>query len=134
GAQWLGAMPVPLGTRLARPEVDFIAGDAALGVICSALAGVRLARAVVDGRPGLRLIDCSEGLQSLIGSCPTRPGSAVTEHDVADILYTSGTTGRPKGVELTQANNVAAGMELAAAGERTADDLLQPATPSVHPP
>jgi acyl-CoA synthetase (AMP-forming)/AMP-acid ligase II len=129
GAQWLGAVPVPLGTRLAQPEVDYIVDDAAVSVICSALGGVHRARAVADGRSGTRLIDCSEGLRALIASRPAMPAGAVTEHDVADVLYTSGTTGRPKGVELTHANNVAAGMELAAAVELTAGDVFQSAIP-----
>ncbi len=129
GAQWLGAIPVPLGTRLAQPEIDYIAGDAGVGVICSALHGVQLAGAVVDGRPGTRLLDCSEGLRALTTKCSPLPAGGVTEHEVADVLYTSGTTGRPKGVELTHANNIAAGMELAAAVELTADDVYQSAIP-----
>jgi acyl-CoA synthetase (AMP-forming)/AMP-acid ligase II len=53
----------------------------------------------------------------------------VSELALADVLYTSGTTGRPKGVELTHANNVAAGTALAAAVELTPEDVFQSAIP-----
>lgn len=43
----------------------------------------------------------------LAGAAPTGRGADVTPDDVCVIMYSSGTTGRPKGVELTQANLIA---------------------------
>ncbi len=33
--QWSGAVAVPLGTRLARPEIEYIVGHAEVALICS---------------------------------------------------------------------------------------------------
>ncbi len=76
-----------------------------------------------------RVLDVSGGLVALVAGQRARSGAPVTEHDLADVLYTSGTTGRPKGVELTHANNVAAGLELAHASDLDADDVYQSAIP-----
>jgi acyl-CoA synthetase (AMP-forming)/AMP-acid ligase II len=127
--QWIGAAAVPLGTRLTRPEVANIAADAGVDLVCSALGGLQLARAVVAGLPRARLVDCTPGLVALTESRGMAPAGLVTENDLADVLYTSGTTGRPKGVELTHANNIAAGTELAAAVGLTPDDTYQSSIP-----
>jgi acyl-CoA synthetase (AMP-forming)/AMP-acid ligase II len=130
-AQWMGAVPTPLGTRLAPPEVAYIAADADVALVCSALDGLPLARSVVDGlgASGTRLLDCSPGLLALLeGLAPAAP-ARVDEEDLADILYTSGTTGHPKGVELTHANDVAAGLELAFGSAIVGDDVYQSAIP-----
>jgi acyl-CoA synthetase (AMP-forming)/AMP-acid ligase II len=123
-AQWMGAVPVPLGTRLAKPEVDYIVGDAGAALVCSGLGNLGLASEL-----GVPVLDCTGGLASLLSGLPVHAPARVSEHDLADILYTSGTTGRPKGVELTHANNAAAAHELRSATDLQADDVLQSGVP-----
>ncbi len=68
--------------------------------------------------------------EDLLPLHPTQPD------DVVAILYTSGTTGRPKGALLTSGNldsNSAAGLQsILATGERTADDRLYCVLPMFH--
>ncbi|NEK87676.1 long-chain fatty acid--CoA ligase [Blastococcus saxobsidens] len=78
GAQLAGAVVVPLNTRLAPAETQFILDD------CGAAHVVRPGEPLPDGEPG------------------ELPEPAHT--DVAALFYTSGTTGRPKGAMTTHEN------------------------------
>ena len=107
----LGGICVPLSHRLARPEIQLMLADSTASVLFvqdqlvdrlpeSALLP-ELTIAIGDAG-GLKLA-CSE-LERWLGSSPVDP--EVSEEDCAFILYTSGTTGRPKGAMLTHLNIV----------------------------
>ena len=110
----LGAGIVPLNWRLALPELEFIARDvtpkllfheAALADAAEKLAdGTGIGgRIAWDGRaPG------AAEYEALLASVSTIARPAVTNvHDtLACVLYTSGTTGRPKGAMLTHGNMI----------------------------
>jgi acyl-CoA synthetase (AMP-forming)/AMP-acid ligase II len=104
-----GAVPVPLNYRLAPPEWSYILRDAgarvlfAQGALGEALAPVRgelaeLRRCVaLDAAPA-----GWEPLDAFLAAAPdTDPGCDVTPEDDVYQMYTSGTTGRPKGAVLT---------------------------------
>ncbi|MEZ5296266.1 MAG: AMP-binding protein [Ilumatobacteraceae bacterium] len=52
--------------------------------------------------------------------------------DRAAVMFTSGTTGRPKGVEITQANYAFAGTTMASAAQLGADDRQIVVLPLFH--
>ncbi|MDQ4059902.1 MAG: acyl--CoA ligase, partial [Pseudomonadota bacterium] len=117
GAARLGAISVPLGIRQQTPEIAYALNDCgARLLICEADLVERLPpaaevpslqhRVVVAGREG------GEGFDALLGdpSDLAADPASVGEEDTAFILYTSGTTGRPKGAMLTHLNVVHSAM------------------------
>lgn len=95
-----GAVLVPLNTRLADAEIDWQAARAGLRIV---IAGDALAaRAVSAGR----LVSLAEWRTLPAGDRDPFPGHDDPARDAA-ILFTSGTTGRPKGAVLTRGNQVA---------------------------
>ena len=113
----LGAVFVPLNTRLAPPEIQFQLQDSGAGLLVHAGAlaglaergstgtGVRTRIVVIDGGGAAASGDGSEDFESVLASgAETAPDVSVDLDDGAMILYTSGTTGNPKGALLTHGN------------------------------
>lgn len=131
-----GLVYAPLNTAYTAEEVAYFLDDAAPSLfVCrpedhAALspiaqrAGVRTAFAL--GREG-------EGpLISAANALPPAPIAPRAPRDLASILYTSGTTGRPKGAMLTHANLAANARTLNALWAFSAQDILLHALPIFH--
>ena len=121
----LGAIFVPLNFRLTASELDYIINDAGVHTIVADDAHKAELDVVRSQLPCERYVSAEsggEGWESLheilAESPPLLQAAKVAADDVALIMYTSGTTGRPKGAMLTHGNiawnnvNTLHGMEI----------------------
>lgn len=104
----LGSIVVPMNVRQRRPEIQYMLAHCEAAVLIfdadlaseipnpSELPSLRSRFAV-----GGSVNECPETFDSLFSPCPSLPLTLVAEEDPFCILYTSGTTGKPKGAILT---------------------------------
>lgn len=100
----LGAIFVPLNTRLTVPELQFITADCAPKVMIhdTDLAETTLAVAKLCGIATSLLLGPGGSYEAGIAAAkPLETIEQVTLDDVSTIMYTSGTTGHPKGATIT---------------------------------
>ena len=100
----LGAVFLPLNTRLTVPELHYIVGDAAPKVMVhdADLAETALAVAKLCNTEAALLLGPNGSYEAAIASAkPLDRIEHVTLDDISTIMYTSGTTGQPKGAIIT---------------------------------
>jgi len=137
GCARLGAILVPLSTRLAPPELEFMAADSGATAL---VYGEGHAEAVAAFRPktGVKaslVVGAGEDPsyeEALAAAAPSRPPHPCGWDDVLAIFYTSGTTGRPKGAMLTHGNHFWTNLNMVLALDLTQDERSLVVLPMFH--
>jgi malonyl-CoA/methylmalonyl-CoA synthetase len=133
-----GGVVVLAGTGLTESELRHLVEDAAAAYALAQGEALDRLSSVASGGTSLRsVVALEEGtstapsLQRAVNEGePIEPGDV--DEDVAMLAYTSGTTGRPKGVPLTHANLLSSIRAAMRAWRWEADDVLVHALPFSH--
>jgi len=126
-----GGIAVPLAVSHPPPELAYVLRDAAaaMAVVHPALRD-RLAPAALES--GVPLLTTDELIHGEVPAAPPGPLPPMPADRRALMLYTSGTTGRPKGVVTTHANIEAQVTALVTAWGWSADDRILLVLPLHH--
>ena len=134
----LGAIAVPLNVRMRRPENDYVLRHCGASLLVHEADG---AAEIPSGLPDLKHRFVCGGdagdarpFVDLLAPAAPPPAAAVAveEEDVCALLYTSGTTGRPKGAMLTHLNVVHSAMHYEACFGHRAGERAILAVPASH--
>jgi long-chain acyl-CoA synthetase len=144
GAAKMGAVMTPIGWRLAPPEAAYIVNDSKAPMLFIGPEFTGAARKVLEEAPGVRQTIAMEGgvpdwqsFEAWRDAQPSEPPKVpLAADDIAIQLYTSGTTGRPKGAMLKHSNFIETHKIMKAANidwnTWSADDVSLVAMPVAH--
>ena len=136
---WMGAVLVPISARARGMELEYVLSDSgAIALVCAPdVAAWQPAPAQL---PALRMrfvtgtapAEGFEPFASLMQAQPQAQPHPAKEEDLAVLLYTSGTTGRPKGAMLTHLNIVHSVMHFVERMGLSERDISLVAVPMSH--
>jgi len=130
----IGAVMVPLNHRLAGPEIQYIVNDCQAKVLVFGEDFAPVVESIKGEIPCEHLValsdtapDYARAYRDLTGEAEeTEPEIVAGEEDTLTILYTSGTTGKPKGAELTHNGYFGTSVTLRATFGEIGENLLMP--------
>ncbi len=136
---WMGAVLVPVSARARGMELEYVLSDSgAVALVCA--PDVAHWQPAPHSLPELRMrfvtgasaVEGFEAFSALMQAAPQPQPHAAQEEDLAVLLYTSGTTGRPKGAMITQLNIVHSVMHYAERMALSERDISLLAVPMSH--
>lgn len=128
----LGAMLVPLNWRLTPAELAYQISDSAPGLLIADPEHAETAAAAsAEAGIGVRVLQTGGDYEDLART-PPAAGPVGRSTDPLIIMYTSGTTGRPKGAVLTQGTQVWNSLNIGTAIGLTYRDVTLTVLPMFH--
>jgi long-chain acyl-CoA synthetase len=137
---WIGAAMVPINTRLAAPEIEYILADSGAAVLFIDTAMAHHLSALEDRIAGVREVVWMDDTSSPEGmlryedlaNYEATDDAGAADDDLAGLFYTGGTTGRSKGVMLSHRNLVVNALNGVAGIGFTADTTYIHSGPMFH--
>ncbi len=136
---WMGAVLVPLSERARGAELEHALGDSgAVAVVCAEALATLLPPPSALPQLRLRFTTAGEAAEpfeswrALMQAEPMAQPHDDAEESLAVLLYTSGTTGRPKGAMLTHLNIAHSVLHYALAMDLASNDRSVVAVPLSH--
>lgn len=129
-----GLIHVPINFRLSPTEIEYIIADTGLRLLFAEQRYPSRAPATVTWSDDDDL-DAANEYEVLLRSGVADPegdAHAVTDDEVTEIFYTSGTTGQPKGVCLTHGNMAVSALDAVVSLQLGHDDRWLHASPMFH--
>ena len=133
GGMYAGCMVAPLNLLAQTAQLSYVLehSDSKLVFTSEALVP-RVREALAHVKRGIEVIVIDPDAEAIFESQPEVALLQVSEDDDALLMYTSGTTGKPKGCVLTNRSVVAGGEFTSSAHQLSADDRVLCAMPLYH--
>jgi long-chain acyl-CoA synthetase len=126
-----GGVVVPINNFLKPAEVSYIVNDSGANVLITDAELMAHFETLKAARPSLEILRVEE-FPALNPSSILHPPFSCSEKDLAVLLYTSGTTGHPKGAMLTHGNFLHNVASCVAALDVREDERVVVALPQFH--
>jgi long-chain acyl-CoA synthetase len=127
-----GLVLLPVNARLSPPELRYVLEDAECDTLLSDESYEDVVEEAVQGMALLRIRSGGSGYEQLVDEAPAGVRHRAQPGDTAYLYYTSGTTGRRKGVMLSHENVTASCLGVCATAGLTGTDRWLHAGPMFH--
>lgn len=132
---YTGCVSSPLNPAAGKDQIGYVLdhSDTRVVFVSGQFRG-QIEEAAAGLSREIQIISCDidEGPEWPVDPAPELPTPEISDHDDGLLMYTSGTTGRPKGVILTHKNLLSGGMNTACAHELTNADRALCVLPLCH--
>ncbi len=128
----VGAIFVPLNWRLTVPELAYQIGDCTPSLVLADAEFRSAADQAAADQPETRVLNLADAATEWENQPATRPHCFPQADQPSTLLYTSGTSGRPKGALLTEANAFFTAVNFGMMNKITADSVVLCDMPLFH--